>query len=239
MTISIVIPCYNEEENIPPCLVAILGQTEPPEEVIFVNNNSTDNSRAVAESFMPKFQEKGINFQIFDVAEQGIVPARIVGYGAVENDLIGSIDIDTIIDRNWVKTAKNYFFNNLEIVGCGGPLFFSNRGLVSKIRLMLNFFLYKIINKSLILWGCNSIFRKNIYKNISGFNGYNIFFSALHLDYPYSDNFLTERFRRCGKISFIFSLRASGVARGGMGRPWRQSIDFWRIKYYFWKKYKV
>ena len=44
--ISVVVPCYNAEENIENCIRALLEQSYPAEnyEIIMVDNNSTDNT---------------------------------------------------------------------------------------------------------------------------------------------------------------------------------------------------
>ena len=53
--ISIVIPMYNAEKYIGECLDSILAQTFTNFEVIVVNDCSTDNSPAIVESYIPKF----------------------------------------------------------------------------------------------------------------------------------------------------------------------------------------
>lgn len=53
--ISVVIPMYNTEKYIGACLTSLLAQTFPNFEVIVVDDCSTDNSRVVVESFIPKF----------------------------------------------------------------------------------------------------------------------------------------------------------------------------------------
>ncbi|MDD6237510.1 MAG: glycosyltransferase family 2 protein [Clostridiales bacterium] len=56
MRISIVVPCYNEAENIPLILERFGEVIKTDEvEVILVNNGSTDNSAAVLEELLPKY----------------------------------------------------------------------------------------------------------------------------------------------------------------------------------------
>ena len=57
--VSIIIPMYNSEKYIGECLDSILAQTFTAYEVIVVDDCSTDNSRAVVESYLPKFDEGG------------------------------------------------------------------------------------------------------------------------------------------------------------------------------------
>jgi len=57
--VSIIIPMYNAEKYIGECLDSILAQTFQDFEVIVVDDCSTDNSRAVVESYLPKFARGG------------------------------------------------------------------------------------------------------------------------------------------------------------------------------------
>ena len=53
--VSVIIPLYNAEEYIGDCLESVLLQTFQSFEVIVVDDCSTDNSCAVVESYIPKF----------------------------------------------------------------------------------------------------------------------------------------------------------------------------------------
>lgn len=103
MSVSIVIPVYNEGEYLAACLNAIAAQTIAPTEVIVVDNNSTDGSIAIAESFsfVTLLREK----------RQGVVYARDRGFNAARGDIIGRIDADTIVDPSWVATLQQLFTN--------------------------------------------------------------------------------------------------------------------------------
>ncbi len=57
--ISIIIPMYNAEKYIGECLDSILAQTFTDYEVIVVDDCSTDNSCAIVESYMSKFDTGG------------------------------------------------------------------------------------------------------------------------------------------------------------------------------------
>ena len=101
MTISIVIPVYNEGEHLAACLNAIAAQTVAPAEVIVVDNNSSDGSVMIAESFT--------FVTVLHERRQGVVYARDRGFNAARGDIIGRIDADTIIDSNWVATLRDLF----------------------------------------------------------------------------------------------------------------------------------
>ena len=51
MTISVVIPSYNHDSYLRPCLDSVLGQTRPPDEVIVVDDGSTDESWEILQAY--------------------------------------------------------------------------------------------------------------------------------------------------------------------------------------------
>ena len=50
-TISIVIPVYNVEKYVRETLISVQNQTSEPDEVIIINDGSTDNSFQVIKEF--------------------------------------------------------------------------------------------------------------------------------------------------------------------------------------------
>ncbi len=101
LTISIVIPVYNEAEQINACLEAIAAQTLLPDEVIVVDNNSTDGTAALAARFP--------FVTVITEQKQGVVHARNTGFDAARGDIIGRIDADTIVPADWVATVRRIF----------------------------------------------------------------------------------------------------------------------------------
>jgi len=72
-----------------------------PTEVIVVDNNSSDDTIAVARRFpfVTVLREK----------RQGVVHARNRGFNASRGDIIGRIDADTVIARDWVAQLQAIF----------------------------------------------------------------------------------------------------------------------------------
>src|SRR5574337_432222 len=56
--VSVVVAARNEEQNLADCLESVLHQTYPKEkfEVILVNDNSTDRTGEICQSFTQRFQ---------------------------------------------------------------------------------------------------------------------------------------------------------------------------------------
>ncbi len=95
------IPVYNEADTISECLRAVAAQGTKPYEVVVIDNNSTDATAALARqfSFVRVVTEK----------RQGVVYARRRGFDEARGDIIGSIDADTVVPADWVRTLREAF----------------------------------------------------------------------------------------------------------------------------------
>src|SRR5688572_20201125 len=107
-TVSIVVPAYNEERTIRACVVAAIEQTEPADEIIVVDNKSTDSTRAMLDALKIEFPDAPIVvLEQNDV--QGITATRNAGFNAATSDVIGRIDADSILEPGWVAEVKRLF----------------------------------------------------------------------------------------------------------------------------------
>lgn len=102
MKISVIVPAFNEEENIGTCLQALQAQTLAKEdfEVIVVDNGSTD---ATAER--ANLQEAGIHLRVVSHARMGISEARNFGASLGNGDVLAFLDADCISNPNWLEEA--------------------------------------------------------------------------------------------------------------------------------------
>jgi len=89
LTVSVVIPCYNAARFLHETLASALQQTHPPLEVIVVDDGSTDDSAAIAESFGPPVR-------IIRQKNQGESIARNRGIDAAQGDWIAFLDADDL-----------------------------------------------------------------------------------------------------------------------------------------------
>jgi glycosyltransferase involved in cell wall biosynthesis len=71
LTISTIVCAYNEADYIGPCLQSLRHQTRPPDEILVVNNASTDETVAIATSVA--------GVRVIDEPRKGLVGAREAG----------------------------------------------------------------------------------------------------------------------------------------------------------------
>ncbi len=95
MTLSIIIPCYNEEKNIPLILARFSEFIIPNMEVIIVNNGSNDNSAAV----LLEMAKKYFFFKVVNVpVNKGYGYGIVQGLRCASGDYIGWTHADMQTD---------------------------------------------------------------------------------------------------------------------------------------------
>jgi glycosyltransferase involved in cell wall biosynthesis len=89
IAVSVVVPLHNDEDYLDEAVRSILGQTRPPEQVIVVDDGSTDASPEVARKHLP-------HITLLSQANQGIAGARNSGIAAATGDVIAFLDADDL-----------------------------------------------------------------------------------------------------------------------------------------------
>src|SRR4030066_1341650 len=124
MKVSVVIPAFNEEKFIGKCLASVVNQDVPADEIIVINNNSTDKTEAI----IKKFGVKIINEKV-----QGMTPARNRGFNSAKYEIIARCDADTEVPKNWIKIIKNNFKKG-GIDALTGPVFFNDSEILKSTK---------------------------------------------------------------------------------------------------------
>lgn len=162
VSLSLVIPAYNEERFIGPCLDSIAQQTVLPDEVIVVDNNCIDRTVDIA---------TGYPFvRIVQATKQGIVHARNAGFDTAKSDLIGRIDADTRLPADWVENAKEAIAGReQEVVAVTGPCNFMNLPLSSVVSRLHDVFYHGFSRVSVghpVLFGSNMVLRRRAWRSV-------------------------------------------------------------------------
>jgi glycosyltransferase involved in cell wall biosynthesis len=85
MKISVIIPAYNAARFLPRCLKSVFAQTLKPEEVIVVDDGSTDNTAALAAQ---------LGARVISLSNGGISNARNTGIQNASGEWIALLDAD-------------------------------------------------------------------------------------------------------------------------------------------------
>lgn len=158
MKVSVVIPTYNEEKYIGKCLESLVRQVAPADEIIVVDNNSTDKTALICKAFAVRLiKEK----------KQGTTPARNRGLDQAKYEIIARCDADTIVPKNWVeKIKKNFLKKNIDALT--GPIVFYDLPFKSVLYSKAYIAGMRAVKKHNILNGPNMALTKNMWKKVRG-----------------------------------------------------------------------
>lgn len=93
---------HDEAGYIGPCLDALLAQTVAPDEIVVVDNNCSDGTRAALTAYEGKIL-------IVREPRQGVHHARTAGFDVATGDVLGRIDADTRVGPGWVASLHTVF----------------------------------------------------------------------------------------------------------------------------------
>ncbi len=114
--VSVVVPAKDDAALLAACLRTIEAQRLQPDEVIVVDNGSTDGSREVAE---------GWGARLLTEDAPGVGAAAATGYDAATGDLVARIDTDTQLGPGWTIRAVRDFDLLPDLGGVSGPAVFT------------------------------------------------------------------------------------------------------------------
>ncbi len=89
-------------------------------EILLVDNNCTDNTRAVCEAFATAHTD--VQFRYVVEYEQGLSAARNKGIKEAKGDIIVYIDDDALVDIGYLRTYADWFAFHSDTMACGGPV---------------------------------------------------------------------------------------------------------------------
>ncbi len=110
---SVIVCAHNEERTLPGCLHSLLAQTRLPDEIIVVNNASTDATGDVA--------RRVGDVRVVDEPRKGLVIARETGRTEARGNLLVYIDADCRAPVWWLERIERHFARDPELVALTGP----------------------------------------------------------------------------------------------------------------------
>jgi succinoglycan biosynthesis protein ExoA len=99
LKISLVIPVFNEGKTIEALLDTIKSQTLQPNEVIFVDGGSTDNTVA----YLKQIEAGSAHYKLIEAGRAMPGKGRNIGTEAAQFEWIGYTDAGITLDKNWLQ----------------------------------------------------------------------------------------------------------------------------------------
>src|SRR5437667_796346 len=130
MRTSVIIPCRNGERVVAEAVRSALAQTEPPLEVLVVDDASTDASSEAARKAGARVLRTEIR--------RNAGGARNVGIEAASRDVLAFLDADVAAPADWLARAREAFQRDSDVVAVGGSVVNGRPGLFGDLDLYLN-----------------------------------------------------------------------------------------------------
>ena len=128
MKVCIIIPVFNEQDFIKKSIESLIGQTTKPAEVIYVNDNSTDNSKNIIENLIKSHE--WIRLIDRESIQEHMPGAKVVeafNFGLkhlkTKFDIICKFDGDIVLPKNYIEKIVEIFNKKQSIGIVGGNLY--------------------------------------------------------------------------------------------------------------------
>ncbi len=118
ITMTVLVPAHNEQASIGATLDSLLQQTQPPERIIVVADNCTDDTASVARALGAEVFETVDNIDKKAGALNQALAAHLDGLG--DNDCIMIVDADTVLDPRFIEVGAQRLRDDRALMSVGG-----------------------------------------------------------------------------------------------------------------------
>lgn len=122
-SISVVIPVYNDADLLRVCLDALARQTRVADEIVVVDNASTDATAQVA---------RAAGARVVFEPVRGIPAATSAGFDAANGDIFARLDADSIPAGDWLERIEENFATRPEASAVTGTADFYGGNALSR-----------------------------------------------------------------------------------------------------------
>lgn len=110
--VSVVVPARNDAAHLERCLRLLAAQTRPPDEIVVVDNASSDRTAEVA---------RAAGARVVHEPVPGIPPAAAAGYDAARGDVVVRCDADSVPGPEWIAGLLTALASRPDVVAVTGP----------------------------------------------------------------------------------------------------------------------
>lgn len=171
VTIAVIVCAYNEAAYLAPCLHSLKAQTRQADDIIVVDNASTDGTAAVA--------RRAADVRVIAEPARGLVHAREAARRAAQADVLAYLDADCRAPISWLERVERRFVRRRPPVAITGPYRFYDwdwrgRALVGLYDRILapptHGLVHHLFGLGAILYGGNFAVRGDALARIGGFD---------------------------------------------------------------------
>jgi len=167
MELSLVVPAHNGGDDLSKCLEAIKSSNRQPDQVVVVDDGSTDNSVRI------EAQKHGYHYILVPNGPAGPANARNLGLESTNADVVLFIDSDVVITPDTIGQVEKQFVDHPETDALFGSYDTTPKvnTIVSRYKNLLHHFVHQHgeTNATTFWSGCGAV-KRQAYIDVGGFD---------------------------------------------------------------------
>ncbi len=120
-SIGVVIPVFNCEQYVVDALDSVVSQQRPPDQLVVVDDGSTDNSVARVNEWAARSRPT-LRFDLIRSENKGVSAARNLGIHRLDTELVALLDSDDYFHSNHLMTLERAFTSHPKLDLCFGDV---------------------------------------------------------------------------------------------------------------------
>jgi glycosyltransferase involved in cell wall biosynthesis len=170
LTYSVIVCAHNESRYLTACLRSLLAQTRAADEILVIDNASTDGTRVVAE---------GLGVRVIDEPRKGLVIARETARRHARGDVLVYLDADCRAPARWLERIARRFDRDPALAALSGPYRFYDwdlwgrllvRGYDFTLAPATQLLVKHVLRRGTIFYGGNCSMHRSALERIGGFD---------------------------------------------------------------------
>lgn len=240
-SLGIVIPVYNVEKYLKECLDSVVKQTVPFDEVILINDGSSDGSLQICEKYCKVYSY----FQLVNQKNQGLGAARNHGMSLLKSDYFIFLDSDDYICLRTVELIKRKL-NNQDILFYASEIHEGIEGithlnpyirkefLCNQVMSGLDFF-NQSFPESHIVSACMAVYRRDFLEkcNIKFLEGVYYEDECFYI----KTIIYAKRIESITQRLYVRRFRSGSITMNGMSQ--KKSLDWMNVQIKIWDEIKT
>jgi glycosyltransferase involved in cell wall biosynthesis len=166
MKLSVIIPVHNGSSTLRQCLQGLAASTRPPDEVLIVDDASTDSSAEIASAF-------GTRVLSLPRGPNGPAVARNRGVEVAQGDIVVFLDADVVAHPDTLARIERRFKEHPEVAALFGSYDDAppHRSVPSLYKNLLHHYVHQHGRREAsTFWaGCGAV-RREVYRAVGGFD---------------------------------------------------------------------